>query len=495
MRTTTKKAPTFPVARIHPREGGLPVEVTLIAELGRGGGDRLIADASALQSRHENFVNALDEPSTRIGGVDLANGDATSLYTFAVGTGGHPFHRHAGHRVFTAVSGGAGARLRFSTASTERIARDPLAFFAELHHVDVPPDSVFVVRFGGGTWHQFLPLEPGSGHPALFALSCHTNELGGDLAPEQRRRVLDGAASIPALTELLPASVRSLLEAPSFDASRVPTTVLSLSAPPRPTGRRGALRRRIGAALARLRRPRARCGRASGDRVRELEAVPADSLLRTQFADARVHEDTFERVVASGAFATASASAVLAAILTGFLENRPLAVSRLMAFRNALVKPLGLRTSPLGCPASSLLSAAAQTLFAGRFPVLAQRVDAADARAEVILGADDRHLAFRSCVGVERLPDGRMRCTLGTRVRTRNGFGRFYMAVVDPVHRSYVAPAMLGRAVDHAVGASGSASSAAENGQFVHPDGGSMRPCRNAQPPRPSTRACASARG
>jgi hypothetical protein len=494
MQTTTKNARTFPVARIHPRQRGLPVEVTLIAQLDRGGGDRLIEDASARQRGHENFVDALDEPSTRIGGVDLGNGDATSLYTFAVGTEGHPFHRHAGHRVFTAISGGAGARLRFSTASTERIARDPHAFVAELHHVDVPPDSVFVVRFGGGVWHQFLPLGPGSKHPALFALSCHTNELGGDLAPALRRRVLDGAASIPALTELLPAAVRSLLDGPSFDAARVPTTVLSLGAPPRPTDLRGALRRRIAAAFARLRRPhvpRAHGGEAS---VRELDALPADSLLRTQFADAPVHEDTFERVVASGTFATASASTVLAAILAGFLESRPRGVSRLMAFRNVLVKPLGLRTSPLGCPASSLLSATAQTRFAGRFPVLAQRVDAADARAEVILGADDRHLAFRSCVGVERLPDGRMRCTLGTRVRTRNGFGRFYMALVDPVHRSYVAPAMLGQAVDHAAGALAGASSTAENGESDGSPGVSMGACKLPLPVLVSTRASASAR-
>jgi hypothetical protein len=46
----------------------------------------------------------------------------------------------------------------------------------------------------------------------------------------------------------------------------------------------------------------------------------------------------------------------LVALLEGFLDNRPSFVSRLMVLRNALVRPLGLRTSPLGCPVSSLLA-------------------------------------------------------------------------------------------------------------------------------------------
>lgn len=454
--TSADASRTFPTARIRPRGGGLPVEVTLIASLGRGAGDRLIAGASARQSRHEHFVDALDEPSARIGSSDFANGDATSLYTFAVGANGHPFHRHAGQRMFTAIAGGAGARLRFSTASDEQIERDPRAFVEALHHVDVPADCLFTVRFGGGAWHQFVPLRAGAAHPTLFALSCHANELGGELAPELHRRVLDGEADIPALTELLPAGVRAVLESGEFDAACVPTTMLALDAAPqaRPVRFRGALRRgfarlraAFGAAFVSL---RPRSGNEDGRRVRELDGVPEGSLLHTQLAGARI-EDTFELIVAPGEFATSSASAALAAMLDGFLESRPPGVSRLMAIRNVLVTPLGLRTSPLGCPVSSLLSENPASTFAGRFPVLAQCVDATDTRAEVILGADDRHLVFRSCVGVERLADGRMRCTLGTRVHTLNAFGRFYMATIGPVHRAYIAPAMLRLAVGHAV--------------------------------------------
>jgi hypothetical protein len=122
-----------------------------------------------------------------------------------------------------------------------------------------------------------------------------------------------------------------------------------------------------------------------------------------------------------------------------------------MSLRNVLVRPLGLRTSPLGCPVSSLLARDATQLFAGRFPVLGQSMDATDDRAQVLLGADDKHLRFRSCVGVQRQPGGRLVFTMGTRVRTHNVFGRLYLLAIDRVHRGYVTPTMLERAVTHAL--------------------------------------------
>lgn len=457
MLTTTKVIRTFPSVRIRPYAGGLPIEVSLIAQLGLGGGDQLIESASGRQRGHEAFIDELDEPSARLGGVDLANGDVTSLYSFTVGANGHPFHRHAGHRVFTAVSGSAGTQLRFSNASVEEIAEDPQRFVASLHHVNIPPDCLFTVRFGGGTWHQFVPLQGRSSHPAMFALSCHTNELGGDLPQELRQRVIDNRADIPALTEVLPPNVRDLLDSESFDASRVPTYALSLdAAPASPLARlcawtRGALGR-VRGAWGRWRGPSGFLADNGGGRlVEELAAPPVDSLLRAQLDGKQTQEDTFELTTAAGEFGNASASAILGSMLQGFLENRPLGVSQLMAFRNVLVRPLGLRTSPLGCPASSLLSTTSEGRFAGRYPVLAQRVDSSGGRAQVILGADDKHLVFRSCVGVELLPDGRVKCTLGTRVRTRNLFGRFYMGVIDRMHRGYISPTMLRLAVDHAV--------------------------------------------
>ena len=122
-----------------------------------------------------------------------------------------------------------------------------------------------------------------------------------------------------------------------------------------------------------------------------------------------------------------------------------------MAFRNVLVKPLGLRTSPLGCPVSSLLSPNKTQLFAGQYPVLDQLIDRLDRRAQVILGADDKHLIFRSCVGVEIVDAHHAEITLGTRVHCKNFFGRFYMAAIDFVHRHYITPTMLRLAVEYAV--------------------------------------------
>jgi hypothetical protein len=434
----------------------LPVEVSLIAQLGHGQGNQIIEDTAARQRGHETFVDALDEPSARIGGIDLARGDHSSLYTFVVGPQGHPFHCHAGHRVFSAVSGSAGAQLRFSTASPSQIANDPKRFFKALRFVNIPPDCLFTVRFGGATWHQFVSLREGQ-HPALFALSCHTNELGGDLPESVRERIMANRADIPSLTQLLPNEIAAVLVDPAFDFERVPTIALSVDAAAAHwAGRlctvvRGTLGR-IRGAWARSRRSQGFLADNGGGRlVQELAALPEDSLLRGHLPGSGAYQDTFRLVTEPGELGTGSARVALAAVLQGFLDNRPLGVSRLMRFRNALVRPLGLRTSPLGCPASSLLAPRSERWFADRYPVLEQQCAQNDLRAQVVLGADDKHLAFRSCVGVQLRADGSAEFTMGTRVRTRNAFGLFYMAVIDPVHRSYVTPAMLRLAVDHAV--------------------------------------------
>ena len=128
------------MARVPHADGGRPVEIALIAQLGVGAGDHLIDQAGNRQRHHEGFVDALDEPSVRLGAMSLAHGDASSLYSFVVGPEGHPFHRHAGDRTFTAVSGSGGTRLRFSTASLQQIEADPDAFVRALRHVAIPPD-------------------------------------------------------------------------------------------------------------------------------------------------------------------------------------------------------------------------------------------------------------------------------------------------------------------------------------------------------------------
>lgn len=449
MSATIRAVPTFPSVSLPSHGGGLPVEVALIAQLGPGAGTPAILAASARQRGHAAYIDALDEPSARLGAMDLAHGDASSLYSFAVGRGGHPFHRHAGHRVFTAIAGSGGARLRFSTASDAQIAADPNAFVRALRHVDIAPDCLFTVRFGGGTWHQFVPLQPDSKHPALFALSCHTNELGGDLPPALRERVLANAADIPSLTDVLPEAVQHLLA--TLDPARVETTVLALE--PRWQARACAVARdltgRVRAMFARRARAFGYLTRRAGLRRVRAGAPAADSLLRLQLAERFEHEDSVTLRLHADELRVDSAPAALAALLEGFLQNRPAGVARLMQLRNRLVSPLKLRVSPLGCPVSSLLATGAAEHFAGRFPVLAQC--ATRDRAQVVLGADDRHLRFRSCVAARRLDDGGVEFTLETRVQTLNAFGRFYLAMIDATHRHYIAPTMLRAAVEHVV--------------------------------------------
>ncbi|GLQ93860.1 DUF2867 domain-containing protein [Dyella acidisoli] len=444
---------SFPSVQLPSANSGLPIEVSLIGQLGHGAGTSLFVGVLGRQRTHDNFRDELDEPSARIGDTDFLKGDATSLYTFTVGANGHPFHRHAGHRVFTAVSGSGGARLRFSTATDAEIAQDPANFIAEMRCVEIPPDCLFTVRFGGGTWHQFTPLQEDSRHPALFAISCHTNELGGALPDDLKQQVLANQATLPGLTELPPSSVADLLRVTSLRHVHIPTTALSLEAPAGSLQSRlcGIARRAIG----RLRGFVARWEKRGGywwnsePAAIALTAAPDGSLLRLQLNDGPVHhEDHCLVTLVEPLLARRGSHALLAGLLEAFMQSPPPSVSFLMGLRNLLVKPLGLRTSPLGCPVSSLLSPPNDHLFAGRFPVREQASDLFNTRSQVILGANDKHLLFRSCAGVVVHGD-RIDFTLGTRVRCTNVFGHVYMTLINRVHQRYVTPTLLRQAVEH----------------------------------------------
>jgi len=107
--------------------------------------------------------------------------------------------------------------------------------------------------------------------------------------------------------------------------------------------------------------------------------------------------------------------------------RQPWWVGGLLKLRNLAVMPFGLkRAAPAG------------EGRIGMFPI----VDASPER--VVMGFDDHHLDFRIVVEVAPEPGGR-RVTATTFVRTRNRFGRLYLAVVKPFHRRIV-PAMLARA-------------------------------------------------
>lgn len=454
----TKVVKTFPSIQFPSLSDGLPVEISLIAQLGHGAGNHIYASVVSRQKFHASFIDELDEPSAKLAGTDFSKGDATSLYSFVVGPKGHPFHRHAGHRIFTAISGSGGAQLRFSTASEQQIAADPSSFIRALRYVNIPPDCLFAVRFGGETWHQFAPLSRNSLHPVFFALSCHTNELGGNLAESLKADVIANKASIPSLTELLPPEVAVLLQSKDVRDKLIPTTTLALDAPEGTLHRTVCNTVRGSAGLIRgaWSSTRKVAGFASSTghshQIKETKSVGAESLLRQHLSkETLAHEDAFHLTLENIDRTSLRASHVLAALLEGFLLNAPSGVSALMAFRNLLVKPLGLRTSPLGCPVSSLLSPKTDNLFANQYPVLDQAINEEDTKAEVILGANDKHLNFRSCVRVEFKALQQIEISLENRVACKNLFGKIYLTAIERVHRRYISPTMLRMAVEFAL--------------------------------------------
>lgn len=204
-----KETPTTFPSVVVPIEDNLPVEVVLIGQLGAGQGQRLYERSAVMQAQHATFVDEYNEASAKIANADFAHGDPTTVYTFTVGTEDLVFHRHAGHRVIVGVTGNAGAHLRFSGAAPRDALADPRTFVDRMFVVEVPADSVFVLRFSGTVYHQFGSMASGR-ETAFFAISVHTNEAGGLEGP-----LLDivraGGGNIPLLTEPISEAVARLL--------------------------------------------------------------------------------------------------------------------------------------------------------------------------------------------------------------------------------------------------------------------------------------------
>ena len=68
---STRDRRSFPAVQLPAQDGGSPTEVTLIAQLGIGAGDALVSDAGQRQRHHPAFIDALDEPSARLGGLSI----------------------------------------------------------------------------------------------------------------------------------------------------------------------------------------------------------------------------------------------------------------------------------------------------------------------------------------------------------------------------------------------------------------------------------------
>ena len=104
------------------------------------------------------------------------------------------------------------------------------------------------------------------------------------------------------------------------------------------------------------------------------------------------------------------------------LGRSPRWVRTLIALRNLIVAPLGLKTSGADSGVADII---------GLFPVLSQTSD------RLVAGFDDSHLDFRVVVDVAAADRGQ-RVTATTLVLTHNWIGRIYLAIILPFHRLVV---------------------------------------------------------
>jgi hypothetical protein len=91
----------------------------------------------------------------------------------------------------------------------EEAEMNPLLFFKKMYVVNVPSESMFVLRFTGTIYHQFSPVDYNEN--GFFAVSVHANEASG-LGGELLEKIMAGEGSIPILTEPAPSVVTELMQ-------------------------------------------------------------------------------------------------------------------------------------------------------------------------------------------------------------------------------------------------------------------------------------------
>jgi len=115
------------------------------------------------------------------------------------------------------------------------------------------------------------------------------------------------------------------------------------------------------------------------------------------------------------------------AAATAMVERSAGWVRGLMATRNAIVKPFGLKVD--GAREAGLERI-------GFFPILSETP------SRIIFGLEDKHLDFRGVVDVRNSDapssDGTSDVTVTTLVRQHNLFGRAYLAAILPFHKIIV---------------------------------------------------------
>jgi hypothetical protein len=110
------------------------------------------------------------------------------------------------------------------------------------------------------------------------------------------------------------------------------------------------------------------------------------------------------------------------------IARQPRWAEALVALRNILVAPFGLKTSGA--------SPTEPCEMIGLFPVLSTTPD------RLVAGFNDKHLDFRIVVDVAASGATAQNITLTTVVLTHNWLGRTYLAIILPFHR-LIAPTLL----------------------------------------------------
>ncbi len=148
--------------------------------------------------------------------------------------------------------------------------------------------------------------------------------------------------------------------------------------------------------------------------VTEVEvALPHDALPSGDWADAY-------RVTLEAPFANARAAG------DATFSTFPFWVNGLMALRNLIVSPFGLKTSA---------KERAERGRIGFFPIISE------SETRVVVGMNDRHLDFRCIVDIAGAGAGQT-VTITTVIDRHNWLGRIYLATITPFHRLIVRSAM-----------------------------------------------------
>ena len=122
-------------------------------------------------------------------------------------------------------------------------------------------------------------------------------------------------------------------------------------------------------------------------------------------------------------------------VMTAFYGTKSSWISRMMALRNSLVKPFGLKTGEEDGNKEVLkLVEMKKGHQIGIFKVF----DITD--NEIILGEDDKHLNFKVSILLEKASDATFQKTLSisTLVKFNNKVGQIYFMVIKPFHKIIV---------------------------------------------------------